>query len=146
MFLENGYFTGLLANTMITALSNLLKIPIIIFSSIECHPIIVINPREVSCSLPVLVAFNQNGLGHYDGLVPKSQSAITASHTVKVGASNLEPVQKSTCGRSDKTERSHCLVTIIQVWKYTSMSMPSKEHALFKPVSLQKLKEKEREY
>ena len=50
LYLENGYFTGPLGNTMITALSNHLKIPIIIFSSIECHPVIVINPREVSCT------------------------------------------------------------------------------------------------
>ena len=108
LYLENGYFTGPLGNTMITALSNHLKIPIIIFSSIECHPVIVINPREVSCSLPVLVAFNQHGSGHYDGVVTKAESAITANHTAPP---NLEHVQKCTCGRNDKTECTHCTVT-----------------------------------
>lgn len=110
LYLENGYFTGPLGNTMITALSNHLKIPIIIFSSIECHPVIVINPREVSCSLPILVAFNQHGSGHYDGVILKSESAITTSHTVKFAAPNLEHVQKCTCGCNDKTEHTHCTV------------------------------------
>ena len=68
MFLQQGHFFGPLGNTMVLAISNALGLPIIIFSSASHYPIINIAPRVCRASLPLYVAFNQTGAGHYDAL------------------------------------------------------------------------------
>ena len=97
-FLVPGYFHGDLADTMLTCLSNALQTPIIVFSSIACHPIFCITPSTQIISTPIMVAFTQWGAGHYDGVVEKKE--VT---------SLVEPV-KCSCGKNDKFDNTHCNV------------------------------------
>ena len=53
---------------MVPTLSNLLGIPVVIFSSAIHHPIIFITPRVIQLSVPIFVAFTQYGPGHYSGI------------------------------------------------------------------------------
>jgi len=64
-FLSLGYHHGDLADTMILALANIMQSTIIVFSSIECHPVFCITPRVQTISIPFMVAFTQFGSGHY---------------------------------------------------------------------------------
>ena len=54
-------------------MSNVLRIPIIIFSTIPNNSIIPVMPQKVICDSLILVAYNHMGVGHYDAVVPKPQ-------------------------------------------------------------------------
>lgn len=96
-FLEPGYFYGDLADTMILSVANALNVPIIVFSSIQCQPVIVIMPRTQLAKVPLMLAYTQFGAGHYDVAMPYIKDM---------------PVQPQTCtcacGRNDKTDHVHC--------------------------------------
>lgn len=94
-FLDQGYFYGDLADTMITALSNALETPIVVFSSIACHPIHCVEPRTQTVPVPVMVAFNQFGPGHYDGVIPRGTN------------SDVKPT-RCNCGENDRNGGTHC--------------------------------------
>lgn len=103
-FLQSGYFFGELGNTIVLALSNMLGLPIIFSSSIG-QPVITITPRQLHVPLPVHLAFNQSGAGHYDCalLCDMERSAHLA----------IQPTTKvidgcCSCGKNDKMKRSHC--------------------------------------
>ena len=66
-FSHSGYFTGELGNLMVLAMANVLKIPIVIFSSLENFPTIPILPCQQLHGMPSLfISFNAAGCGHYD--------------------------------------------------------------------------------
>ena len=67
-FKETSYFFGPLANTMIKAVSNAFSLPIIVFSSALHYPVVYTTPRVCHVSIPLYVAFNQAGAGHYSAL------------------------------------------------------------------------------
>ena len=95
--LASGFYYGDLADTMILALSNALQTTIIVFSSIECHPVFCISPRTQTISMPIMVAFTQYGSGHYDGVLIKSKG----DQTPKVHLT-------CSCGKNDKEDKPHC--------------------------------------
>ena len=68
MFLLPGHFFGPLGNTMVVAISNALGLPIIVFSSASHYPVINIAPQVCKVSIPLYIAFNQSGAGHYDAV------------------------------------------------------------------------------
>lgn len=70
-FLVQGYFHGDLADTMLTSLSNALQTPIVVFSSIACHPFFCVMPNTQTIPIPLMVAFSQCGVRHYDGITYK---------------------------------------------------------------------------
>lgn len=72
LFLRDGFFNSELGNTMVLALANVMGMPIIIFSSILQYPIISVNPHHMTVAIPVFVAYNHTGCGHYDGVVVKN--------------------------------------------------------------------------
>ena len=43
-FLLPGYFYGDLADTMVLSIANAINTPILVFSSIQCQPVIVVTP------------------------------------------------------------------------------------------------------
>ena len=98
-FLTPGFFHGDLADTMLTSLANALGMPIIVFSSIAYHPIFCITPEKQSISVPLLVAFNQYGAGHYDGVLPKPERTPGPTVSKKV---------KCSCGKTNRGEQAHC--------------------------------------
>ena len=66
-FSQPGYFTGELGDLMVSAMANVLKTSIEIFSSLESQPVITIKPRQQLHGMPrLLLSFNASGSGHYD--------------------------------------------------------------------------------
>lgn len=112
-FLQQGYFYGPLGNTMVLAISNALGLPIIVFSSAYHYPVINIIPRVCKASIPLYVAFNQSGAGHYDAVsIPATSMSLKKFTTT-------ECPFKCTCGKRKKqcSTTKHC--SIIQ-FKYTT--------------------------
>ena len=67
-FLNSGMFAGDIGDLVVRALTNVLKSPIVVFTSMENMPTIVITPPHVAIANthPLHIAFNAHGLGHYD--------------------------------------------------------------------------------
>ena len=97
-FLQDGFFHGELADTIVLALSNLLGVPLIIFSSSASHPVITITPRQLKIPVPLYLAYNQYGAGHYDAAV------LYDDNNVKSLASPRS-AKMCSCG---KLGRGHC--------------------------------------
>ena len=69
LFLQSGYFMGELGNTMPLALSNVLSTPLMLFTSMETMPVLLITPSTIRDAIPCLyLGFNQFGAGHYDAI------------------------------------------------------------------------------
>ena len=80
-FLVPGYFYGDLADTMLTSLANALQTPIIVFSSIAYHPFFCVTPNTPTIPVPLMVAYNQCGAGHYDGVILKGKTNESSTST-----------------------------------------------------------------
>ena len=68
LFLADGHFASDLGNSMPLAMANLLKLPLVVISQMESLPVIPITPRETIYCLPIFIAFDHSGSGHYDAL------------------------------------------------------------------------------
>ena len=115
-FLQNRYFFGPLGNTMVVAISNSLGLPIIIFSSASHYPIISIAPRACRASLPLYIAFNQAGPGHYDAVSFKSTSNLSPPPQQPGDETNPS---RCTCGKGNKHYSTSERCKIMQ-YKYTT--------------------------
>ena len=80
-FLQEGYFFAPMGNTMVLAVSNALDIPVVIFSSANHYPIINVTPRVCKVPVPLFVAFNQAGAGHYDAIAFKGDQHALLKNT-----------------------------------------------------------------
>lgn len=58
-FLVQGFFMSSLGDTVVSALCNALKIPIIVLSSIPGTPILQFKPRSFIVHAPLIIAYNQ---------------------------------------------------------------------------------------
>ena len=94
-FLLPGYFHGDLADTMVLSIANAIHATIIVFSSIQYQPVIVVTPHTQKVKIPLMLAFTQFGAGHYDAVVAKMQDTNRKTHICS-------------CGKNDKTQQSHC--------------------------------------
>ena len=98
-FLNSGYFDCELGNGMLLALANVLNCTIIVFTSIDSYPVIPIVPRSAALSsVPLYVAYNNSGKGHYN-----------AVHVISEKLPSDVQQEKSTCrcgrgGAHDKTK------------------------------------------
>lgn len=63
LFLNDGYFASELGNCM--ALANLLNLPIVVITQMESMSVVPVTPREILQCLPIFVAFDHSGEGHY---------------------------------------------------------------------------------
>ena len=69
LFCNDGHFSSELGNSLILAISNVLKLPIIVFTTISNFQLFPIFPRDpINCEEMLLVAFNDIGPGHYDAV------------------------------------------------------------------------------
>ena len=98
-----GYFHGDLADTMVLAKANAINSTIIVFSSIQCQPVIVVTPCTLETSIPLMLTYNQYGPGHYDAASPKFYSKDTSTPT------------SCSCGKDDKSQQEHCHESNAQV-------------------------------
>ena len=106
-FLMPGYFHGDLADTMVLAIANAIKSTIIVFSSIQCQSVIVVTPRNLETSIPLMLTYTQYGAGHYDAATPRVYSKDPST-----------PEWSCSCGRDDKSQQEHCNEVMR---KYTSI-------------------------
>lgn len=108
-FLQSSVFNGSLGDSMIVALSNALELPFVVFTTLLYHPILNQTPRKQAVPLPVFLAHNHNGLGHYDALQTIEKASIA-----QLFDSNSAPSASSSscnCGKNDKLNKKHCVST-----------------------------------
>ena len=108
---------GELGNTMPLALANILSSPILIFTSLQTTPVLLISPSTMHNALPaVYLAFNQFGAGHYDAVI--SNDASTSIQAREPACSDVgetdskAPRRKCYCGRKsnqDRTTKQACV-------------------------------------
>ncbi|KAJ7353725.1 hypothetical protein OS493_032595 [Desmophyllum pertusum] len=79
LFLNDGHFATDLGNAMPLAMANALKLPIVVFTQMENLPVLPITPRETIKCMPILVAFDQSGPGHYDAVEMSSSKSMPPS-------------------------------------------------------------------
>jgi hypothetical protein len=82
-FENDGFFDCELGNAAILALANIMRIGIVVFTSLENFSVITIVPRnEPIASTTVYLAFEQLGAGHYDAVIESATVAVdtTLSH------------------------------------------------------------------
>lgn len=75
-FLCSGEFASDIGDLVITALSNIFRIPIIVLTSVQNMPIVIQHPTHSSVLNmdPIFLAYNQYGSGHYYAVVPSTQN------------------------------------------------------------------------
>ena len=76
-FLNAGHFDSEIGNAMVLAVSNILQVPFIIFTTMENLPVISSIPTTESFyEMPLYLAFTHIGAGHYDVVVLQDSSMI----------------------------------------------------------------------
>ena len=117
-FIDESYFFGPLANTMIKAVSNALGLPIIVFSSALHYPIVYTTPRVCQVSIPLYVAFNQAGAGHYSALSFRDDEKDNPKVCIP-STTSASSLSRCACGHKDKTSESKRCIPVKT--KYTSV-------------------------
>ena len=111
LFLQSGYFFGELGNTMPLALANLLSSPLLIFTSLQTMPVLLITPSVIQHATPrIHLAFNHHGAGHYDTVVFTDASDDNQSNGDEVCTTpssteqSFDAVHKCSCGKNVKND------------------------------------------
>lgn len=74
-FQEPGFYDSELGNCIPLAMSNILQMPIVIFTSMENYPVTHVIPRgRVLSEVPLYLAYDHSGSGHYNLDVPPAAS------------------------------------------------------------------------
>lgn len=112
-------FLGELGNTIPLNLCNALGLPVVVLSSAMHHPLINITLIYIRVPIPLFVAYNQYGAGHYDALVVSNTAG--RHQELQVPSTPVLPteVSKCTCGKNDKSGEAHCQP---HEMKYTSVT------------------------
>lgn len=106
-FMHQGYFTGELGNLMVLAMANVLKMPIVIFSSLENYPTIPILPRQQLNGMPpFFLSFNAAGCGHYDFVCMENVQLVPEKQQGKERNKKKRPKVSCSCGVSRKGQGS----------------------------------------
>ena len=98
LFLNDGHFASQLGNSMPLAMANVLKIPIVVMTQMDNFPIIPIAPRENLQTLPVFVAFDHTGAGHYDAVMQLQPVESTCTREIPT----------CSCGKQVSTDGCRC--------------------------------------
>ena len=108
-----GSFSGACGNLMVMALANVLKINIVLFTSMEQMPVIPVIPRDALLTPhPIYIAFNHGGCGHYDAVDPISPltdeengSAMGVSVSNVKDSSHFPEKKGCKCGKDGAKEK-----------------------------------------
>lgn len=93
-FQEPGFYDSELGNCIPLAMSNILQMPIVIFTSMENYPVTHVIPRgRVLSEVPLYLAYDHSGSGHYNLDVPPAASPNPSTKSEE----NYET--KCSCGR-----------------------------------------------
>lgn len=70
-YLQDGHFAGDAGDLMVLTLANVLSMSIPVFTSIQNMPVICVMPtsQTITTTEPLLLAFIQDGPGHYDAVI-----------------------------------------------------------------------------
>ena len=83
MFEQPGVFAGDFGDLMVRALSNVLKIPLILLTDIENYSVIAVTPEEFDeTNDNIFIAYTTNGPGHYDAVIESLQTSKIAGADV----------------------------------------------------------------
>ena len=99
---------GELGNTMPLALANILSSPVLLFTSMETMPVLLITPSIMRDAVPrVHLAFNQFGAGHYDAIHIVSRDIEQTceneiSNPVREEADSSPIIRECSCGKNAK--------------------------------------------
>lgn len=78
-FLESGHYDSELGNCVPLTMSNILQIPLVIFTSMENYPITQVIPRtRVLSEVPIYLAYSHSDSGHYNLAVEGNRTQTTA--------------------------------------------------------------------
>lgn len=103
-FLQSGWFDSDLGDTVLLALANSLGVHFVVFTTLECHPLVHVTPKIVLCNCPVYLAYTHRGCGHYDAVMESSDTT-----NQEPPSSSQEQSESCTCGKNLSTsERMHC--------------------------------------
>ncbi len=99
-YTERGVFAGELGNIMAVGLANVLRINLVLFTSMEKMKTIPIVPREkVLCNGAIYLAFNNFGCGHYDAVVKSAKHAVNTEelHSTETKTTEHEKQERKGC-------------------------------------------------
>ena len=103
-FKQMGVYSGEIGNVMALSLTNVLRVNIVLFTSMENFPLIPISPLKKVCTHQTLyLAFNHLGSGHYDAVVEVAHTSETACNTIE----SCEKVRESSPS-SESIEAKGC--------------------------------------
>lgn len=105
LFLNDGHFATDLGNAMPLAMANALKLPIVVFTQMENLPVLPITPRETIKCMPILVAFDQSGPGHYDAVEMSSSKSMPPSQESDKTVIELGNDDSCRCGQGAKKNK-----------------------------------------
>ena len=110
-YLKLGIFSSDIGDAMLLGLSNALRIPIVVFTSVESWPYFTIQPQSIPVdSKPILLAFLQIGPGHYSLATKHQKQAPTSFDKVSEGTEQYKEIY-CRCGRgknANNAERLNC--------------------------------------
>lgn len=116
-FLQRGVHCGDLGDLVIAAMSNALKMPIIVFTSAPNFPFTTIMPTYnlAATSQPIYVAMTQCDDGHYDAVVPAHTPSDSDEGMNDDGNEENEALSDGTifctCGRKKSAQSKACTLT-----------------------------------
>ena len=87
-------------DAMSLALANVLNLPVVLFTSIENFPVVVVNPRkQLPNTTPLYLAYRQQGTGHYDIAEFQETTSISQPLMEEVEGKTPFSIQGCRCGQ-----------------------------------------------
>ena len=106
-FLTSGHFTSEIGNSMPMAMPNVLSLPIAIFKGMQNMPIILATLRgNVASDVPICLAYEYTGTGHYDYLIRNDTNTNTAPLPNAAQPSLANKDICCRCGQAAKKQRA----------------------------------------
>ena len=87
-------------------MANALSIQFVVFTTLECHHLVHVTPRQIKCGNPVYLAYTHGGCGHYDAIVETATIDVSNHH--QPTTSTVPEV--CTCGKNAiGSDATHCI-------------------------------------
>ena len=99
LFLDDGHFASELGNSMPLAMANVLKLPMVVFSQMENVPVLPVSPRVSIQCMPIFVAFDVSGPGHYDAVAQVPVTSANQEGEILLSNNDQDKLNKSSCCR-----------------------------------------------
>lgn len=108
-FLEPGSYDSELRNCIPLAISNILQLPIVIFTSMENYPVTHVIPRgHVLSEVPLYLAYDHSGSGHYNVVVEQTiATADSGTLSLKPSAHLTDVLPAASPNSSTKSEENY---------------------------------------